>query len=700
MKRGSVNLRVGLRLTRLRWAFLAIVSFISVALVADRIFPPPLSRADDLGALILDRNGRQLHAFANTEGRWRFTAELDAIDPAFVERLILIEDRRFWRHSGVDALAMARAITTAVTAGEVKSGGSTITMQTARLLEPRKRTVFAKLIEMLRALQIEARLSKSEILSLYLTLAPYGGNIEGVRAASLIYFGKEPARLSTDQQALLIALPQAPEARRPDRQHEAAKAARARILQRLVGLGSLTASQAAEAASVAAPGARHAFPQRAYHAARALRQDAVHASMDLRASIELSAQIAAESILERFAAERPGLNAAAIVVDNRTREVLASVGSASFAGPGGWMDLTRASRSPGSLLKPLIYGLAFDDGVAGPDTLIRDAPTDFGAYRPENFDRVFHGEVRLREALQHSLNVPAVQALERVGPGRLAAALGEAGAAVRLPAKAMGKPTLALALGAGGLSLRDVALVYAALANDGIIQPLIWEMEDEPGAEDGEDRLRIMSAVSARQIGAILRTAPSIDGRAPAELSAAAPRVAFKTGTSYGFRDAWAAGWDDAYTIAVWTGQADGASTPGLTGRSAAAPLLFEMFDRISDAAPGALAMRPLDGADFGGMGPAALNRAVPDAPPFEIAFPPSGAELFLPAGRADRGFVPAARGGAGDVRWYVDGAPLPASRDPRRTPWRPDEDGFYTIVAVDGDGRVSTTHVRVRGGA
>lgn len=221
-------------------------AFLTLAAL-DLLFPPPLKRAEELSPLVTDRNGEWLHAFATKEGRWRFEADLDEIDPAFVERLVAIEDKRFYSHWGVDPLAVARAGLVAAQAGRVTSGASTITMQTARLLEPRKRTLAAKAIEMIRAVQIERRLSKDEILELYLTLAPYGGNIEGVRAASRIYFDKEPVRLTDAEQALLIALPQAPETRRPDLRPEAARAARREVLEKLAGLGALPQALAEEA---------------------------------------------------------------------------------------------------------------------------------------------------------------------------------------------------------------------------------------------------------------------------------------------------------------------------------------------------------------------------------------------------------------------------------------------------------------------
>ncbi|MEQ8751583.1 MAG: transglycosylase domain-containing protein, partial [Amphiplicatus sp.] len=265
--------------------------------ILDAIAPPPLDKTA-FSPLVLDREGRWVHAFATPEGRWRFKADLDDIDPVYVERLVAIEDKRFWKHGGVDPLAVARAGWSALTTGRITSGASTITMQTARLLEPRPRTVGSKLIEMARAAQIERRLTKREILELYLTLAPYGGNLEGVRAASLTYFGKEPARLTDAEQALLIALPQAPEARRPDRRAKTAKRARGEMLAKLSAAGLLPPERAAEADEATLPAARGEFPRAAYHASRELAVRGLKAKTPVvESTLDLVLQRQAEAIV-------------------------------------------------------------------------------------------------------------------------------------------------------------------------------------------------------------------------------------------------------------------------------------------------------------------------------------------------------------------------------------------------------------------
>ncbi|MEM8773234.1 MAG: penicillin-binding protein 1C [Pseudomonadota bacterium] len=649
-------------------------------LVADRLFPPPLHKADKLSPAALDRHGELLHAFTTKEGRWRFAVEAEAVDPVFIERLIAVEDKRFFRHAGVDPLAIMRAGFSSAKAGRIVSGASTITMQTARLLEPRPRTLLSKLIEAARALQIERRLSKDEILSLYLTLAPYGGNIEGVRAASLLYFGKEPSRLTDAEQALLIALPQAPEARRPDRHAAAARAARKAALEALQRRMLISMRHAREAMGDPLPLRRRPLPRIAYHASYRFADE----SAPTRTTLDAALQIRAEALAARHAGEfNDGATVALLIIENETRAVRAAVGSSGLDAEGGWNDLTRAVRSPGSTLKPLIYALAFDDGRLGPASIIDDMPRRFGDYTPENFDRTFRGQVRMREALQHSLNLPAVAALHSVGARRFAARVNAAGVTLKTPDRAQQEAGLALALGGAGVTAQDLGALYAGLAEGGVVKPLRW-IEDQFET----NAYRLFSENAADAIADILRNAPTIAGRAPAALSQKAPRVAFKTGTSYGYRDAWTAGFGGGHTIIAWVGRADGASRPGATGRKAAAPLLFDAFDLLSENA-GAQA-QPEPSPEMMDFAPVSSNAA--DGKP-EIIFPRNGVELYLE--NQHRGFTLAARGGAGEYRWYVNGAPVEAASS--RAIWRPARAGFFDIRVVDAAGRAHGSKVRVR---
>ncbi len=683
----------------IKWRFslaslvLASLAVLVLAIVAlDRLYPPPLHLAKT-GVVVTDHQGRWLHGFPVqvSEGdiRWRLAADLKNIDEGFVEHLLTIEDKRFLSHPGVDGLAVIRAFGSFVSSGEIVSGASTITMQTARLLEPRPRNLGSKIVEMIRALQIEARLSKAEILELYLTLAPYGGNIEGVRAASLSYFGKEPQHLTDAQIAMLIALPQSPEARRPDRRPQIAKAARDDILDRLALGKDLSLVRAAEAKQAAIPTNRKPFKRLAWHAALASAKN-FPAGGEVAISLDADIQIAAQTLARQLAtASVDQANVAILIVENKTGAVRASVGSAGVDIAGGWIDMTKASRSPGSTLKPFIYGLAFDDGAATAETLIYDAAYSFDGYKPENFSRGFHGDVSVAQALQHSLNVPAVLALDRIGPDRFVASLAAAGLSARLPKKADRKASLAIALGGVGLTPRDIAMLYSGLATDGTVRPLVWAAE----TPDKRPGYKLMSAASATRIGEIMRDAPAPAGRSPSALSRTAPRVAFKTGTSYGYRDAWSAGYTDKYTSIVWVGHANGTPRPGATGRQAALPLLFDIFDMLENSDRGLKWQAPEEFKS--GQTLARFDEARDEQPP-EIVFPENGVELFLSQREGWRQFTLAARGGAGAYQWYVDGRPV-AANEKSRVLWQPPGAGHYKVTVVDQRGLSSSSFITVR---
>lgn len=683
---------------RLKHLLIAALGLVVLVLALDRLFPPPIERGAALSALVTDRNDRPLRAFPTEEGRWRFAANLDRLDPVFVDALIDVEDKRFYRHGGVDWVAMFRAAASSAGAGQVVSGGSTLTMQTARLLEPRPRTVPSKLIEMVRAHQIEARLSKREILELYLTLTPYGGNLEGVRAASWSYFGREPDRLSDDQIALLIALPQSPEVRRPDLRPGGAQSGRSRVIAKLVRSGFFSEVRAIDALDAPLPTARRAFPARAWHgSAKALASGPFG---DARSTLDAGLQAELEALVAKRVDELElQAQISALVIHVPTRAVRAHVGSATRSRPGGWLDLTAQARSPGSTLKPFIYAMAFDDGAATPGTRIMDLPKRFAGYQPQNFDKSFRGDVRVSEALQHSLNVPAVLALDRVGPERFAAQLALAGAPPRISGQAEANAGLALALGGAGLTARELAILYAALGDDGRAKPLVWRSDDEAHSYERKGR-RLMGPDSAAQIINILKDAPGPAGRMPGRLSASAPQVAFKTGTSYGFRDAWAAGLAGDFAIVVWVGRADGAPRPGATGRSTALPLLFDIADRAAHHLGGQGGAQDRLASRRAQAAPGALADFSSDSAPPEILFPPRNAELWAGPvdGKPPRAFVLSGRG-EGALSWFIDGVPCVLD-DAGAPVWAPTSEGFYRVTAVDRAGRASHVRVRVIGAA
>jgi penicillin-binding protein 1C len=541
---------VGKRRTiRLAAALAVAILFISGAFATwvSSLGPLSLARASEVSATIVDRNGKLLRAYAMADGRWRLPADArTGVDPGYLKLLLAYEDRRFYSHEGVDPLALGRAAFQLVSRGHIVSGGSTITMQLARLMEPRReRSVYAKLRQVVRALQIERALNKDQILDLYLALAPFGGNLEGVRAASIAYFGKEPKRLSLAESALLVALPQSPETRRLDRYPEMARTARDRVLDRMVEDGRVSVEDAAQAKATAVPRLRKPMPILAPHSA-----DQAIATLKDADVIALTLDSGLQKVLEALARDRaialgPNISVAIIAVDNESGDVLARIGSPDYFDErrAGQVDMTRAVRSPGSTLKPFIYGLAFEDGFVHPESLIDDRPIRFGSYAPENFDMTFQGTVPVRKALQLSLNVPAIALLDRVGSSRLSSRLKQAGANLVLPKDEA--PGLAMGLGGVGVTLQDLVQLYSGLARLGNTRPLREIMIEK---DDQRDSLRLMDQVAAWQVGNVLIGTP------PPE-NAAHNRIAFKTGTSYGYRDAWSVGFDGRITIGVWVGR-------------------------------------------------------------------------------------------------------------------------------------------------
>src|SRR5262245_30925485 len=452
-------------------------------------------------------------------------------------------------------------------------------MQVARLLEPRnERSFTAKLRQIVRAIELERVLGKDEILALYLSLAPYGGNLEGIRAAALAYFGKEPRRLSLAESALLVALPQAPELRRPDRSLETARNARDRVLDRIAAAGVVPLDEIERARREPVPAGRKPMPMLAPHAA-----DAVIAAAPERSIHRLTLDATLQKSLEDLARDRaralgPMISIAILAVDHASGEILARVASADYFDitRAGQVDMTTALRSPGSTLKPFIYGLAIEDGLIHPETLIEDRPVRYGSYAPENFDLSFQGTVTVRKALQLSLNVPAVAVLDKVGASRFTARLAQAGGALVLPKGEV--PGLAMGLGGVGVRLTDLVMLYCGLARLGTTTMLTERFEPQTQA-------RLFDPAAAWHIANVLIGTP------PPE-NAAGGRIAYKTGTSYGYRDAWAVGFDGARTIGVWVGRPDGAPVPGLYGRLAAAPILFDAFARTGKP-PAALPPAP-----------------------------------------------------------------------------------------------------------
>lgn len=646
--------------------------------------------ATDLPALasaqsveVLDRNGTLLRPYTVADGRWRLAVSLDAVDPGYVAMLVRYEDKRFWEHPGFDLWAMGRAFGQGLRYGRLVSGGSTLTMQVARLLEDSGTGRWqGKLRQVRVALALERVLSKEQILTLYLNHAPFGGNLEGVRAASFAWFGKPPNRLTPAEAALLVAIPQSPGNRRPDRDPVAAQTARDRVLHRMEGQDILDAETVQAALTERSPNSRRDFPILAPHLADRAR---LEAPLQTRHVLTLDAGLQAR--LEQLATEAVAshgdrLQIAIMVADHRTGEVLASIGSSSYTADAreGFVDMTQALRSPGSTLKPLVYALAFDRALAHPETMIADRPTDFDGYAPQNFDGLWRGEVRVRQALTMSLNLPVVSLTEALGPEHLLAGLRRAGME---PVILGGRPGLAVALGGVGLRLTDLTGLYAALANGGTRVDLRWRDEPSPGFVPH----RVIGDVAAWQVADILRETPRPRGMTGAE-------IAFKTGTSYGHRDAWAMGFDGHHVVGVWLGRADGTPVPGVFGGDLAAPVLFSVFQRLGPAEPlppppaATLLVSndrlPLPLQRFGPPG-GSPERGGP-----EISFPPDGA---IVEGEV---LTVKVRDGLGPFTWLANGAPLATTR--RRELLIDDlGPGFSSLTVIDAAGRSARASVELR---
>ncbi|MCC1491237.1 penicillin-binding protein 1C [Cognatishimia sp. F0-27] len=631
---------------------------------------------------VRDRNGILLRAYTVENGLWRMDVSQDAIDPLFFEMLLAYEDKRFHTHAGVDPRAALRAMVQALRNGRVISGASTLTMQVARLLEDGTTGKWqGKLRQMRLALALERRMTKDDILALYLRLAPYGGNVEGLRAAALTWLGKEPARLTPAEAALLVALPQAPESRRPDRAPQAALIARNRVLTRMADAGVISQDDAVAGARDPAPGRRFAMPQRAPHLSdRAIARGPGRHDTTLDATLQDQLESRARAYMT---GRDPRLSVAIVIADLASGEIRATIGAQRYndTRAQGFVDMSTALRSPGSTLKPLVYGLAFDRGLAHPETLILDAPLQIGRYAPQNFDGLFRGEVSVRDALQRSLNIPVIRLTDALGPAHLAAALKRAGVEAVLPG---GAPGLAMALGGVGVTLEDMTGLYAALARGGMGQPLRWSRSDAPAAQT-----RVLSAASAWHLGHILsRIAPPPGAGTPGQ-------VAYKTGTSYGHRDAWALGWDGQTVAGVWIGRPDGTAVPGAFGGALAAPLLFEALGLARDGTAPLPAPPPetlmVDHARL----PLPLQRfgAQDQTPDLALTFPPDGARLSA----TQHGIPIKLRGGTPPFTLLGNGAVLATGLRDRALTIPLTDPGFATLSVIDARGTASRVQIELR---
>ncbi|MGP3592121.1 peptidoglycan glycosyltransferase PbpC [Vagococcus sp. WN89Y] len=562
--------RVRLLSTRRLWLVGVPLLVVLAVLVADKIWPLPLVEVQPARVVVAE-DGTPLWRFADGEGIWRYPVTIEEVSPLYLQALIQYEDRWFWKHPGVNPFSVLRAAWQDLRAGHVVSGGSTLTMQVARLLDPHPRTFGGKVRQLWRALQLEWHLSKREILTLYLNRAPFGGTLQGVGAASWAYLGKPPSQLSHAEAALLAVLPQAPSRLRPDRWAQRAQAARDKVLARMASQRVWSARQVKEAREEPVWLAPRQMPQLAPLFSR--RMLSVSNSLKITTTLDASLQRQLEELAlntKSRLAQRSSL--AMIVIDHTDMKVRGWVGSVDINDDSRFshVDMVSAVRSPGSVLKPFIYGLALDEGLIHPASLLQDVPRKVGDYRPGNFDSGFHGPVSMSEALVRSLNLPAVQVLEAYGPKKFAGKLRNAGLPLILPGGA--EPNLSLILGGAGARLEDIAAIWSAFARGGKAGKLRLT-PDAPLVER-----RLMSPGAAWIIRRILA------GEAQPKPDAALPQVAplaWKTGTSYGYRDAWAIGINARYVIGIWVGRPDGTPVAGQFGYASAVPLLNQVNNML-----------------------------------------------------------------------------------------------------------------------
>jgi penicillin-binding protein 1C len=538
---------------------------------------------------IYDRNGKVLQSFLNKGQKWRLQLELNEVNPMLETAFLAKEDQWFYYHIGFNPFSIVRAAGQNILKNRRTSGASTITMQVVRLLRPQERSYLHKIQEIFNAIQLELHYSKAEILALYFNLVPYGSNIEGVKSASILYFQKNPDRLSLAEIATLTIIPNRPSSLRIGQNNSKIVAERNRLLQKYKAKG-LFSSQLIETA-LAEPfvAQRHTIPKIAPHFCQKINKEIDE--NNIVTSLDASRQHTAQEITQKYSQRLAALNvrnAAVLVVDNRTKQVLAYVGSQNFNDHenAGQVDGVQAVRSPGSTLKPLLYGLAFDRGIATPKSAILDVPINFDGYQPENFDQDFHGKVSYEYALANSLNIPAVKILDEIGAGNMIEALKKCQfRAISQKSKELG---LSLILGGCGVSLEELTVLFSAFGTQGVYSPIQYQK-----SKAKQQNIRILSPEANYLVTSILAQIARPDLPNNFNYTYRLPKIAWKTGTSFGKKDAWSIGYNANYTVGVWLGNFDGTGIPEMSGANMATPLLFEIFNAIAYNQPQQWAQEP-----------------------------------------------------------------------------------------------------------
>ena len=561
-----------------RWIkiiLIAIVGSFLLFIFLNWLFPLP--DKVEYSTIVTDNKGEVIHAFLTRDQQWRMKTELSEISPLLRKTIIEKEDRYFYRHLGVNPFAMARAFVKNILRGRRTSGASTITMQVARSLEPRQRTYWAKAIEVFRAFQLEWKYTKDEILQLYLNKVPYGGNIQGVKSASILYFNKNPDHLSLAEITALSIIPNRPSSLVMGRNNGRIVEQRNKWLRRWAASGIFTPAEIADALAEPLTASRGSVPGYVPQLAWRLKKKG---DPIIHTYIEMNKQLKIEKLVKDYSRtlELKNIrNAAVIVLDNQTHHIISYIGSADFhdSTDGGQVNGAAAIRQPGSTLKPLLYGLCIDAGLLTPKMTITDVPVNYEGYAPENYDRRFNGYVTMEFALEHSLNIPAVKSLKMLGKDRLIQKLSECD--FRQIQKDRRRLGLSMILGGCGATLEELTGLYSIFSNDGkFIRPqMTWS------ADSNAKGTRILSPAAAFIIDQTLSKVNRPDFPLNWESTVHLPKIAWKTGTSYGRRDAWSIGYNKRYTVGIWVGNFSGLGIPELSGANVATPLLFKVFNTI-----------------------------------------------------------------------------------------------------------------------
>ncbi|MBA3813615.1 MAG: penicillin-binding protein 1C [Alphaproteobacteria bacterium] len=677
-----------IRLRRMVLAAALIIAIVAILISLDYFFPPNLTRFQDVSRELRTETEQLVHVFQTKDEKWRLQAKFEDIDPLYIALLIHREDHYFWYHYGVNPLSFLRAAYQGLSQGKVVSGGSTLTMQVARLLEPRPRTLKAKILQIVQALQLEWRHSKKEILEIYLTLAPYGSNLEGTRSAALAYFGKSGSHLLPSEAALLVALPQTPSLWKRSGFLPRTQNIRNRVLTQAFKEGIIDDATYRAALQDPLPDSRFSFPREMPHVARrlcSLPQTPIVSYCSLRPLLQKRMESIAFEAVKLLP---PNVNVAMLVAHHPSRQVIAYVGSTNFFDNSrqGQVDFIRAFRSPGSTLKPFIYALGFDYGLLKPTSYMLDDRRRFGSYLPDNFDKTFCGMVTVRDALVWSLNIPVVELLNEIGPQRFLGVLEEAGITPKF-SDPHAAPGLSLALGGVGMTLEQLVTLYASLPQNGHIVPLRFSID-----KSLHQPYQLISSKSAGQITEIL--SQTLNN----ELGQKMTDIAVKTGTSYGHRDAWAVGYNAEYVAGVWIGHPDGTPFGVGTGRTLAVPVLEQVFrflpteKKLSIHTDQSEKLKVVDSQETSLTKNKKLHKQFP-----KMLFPVDATVIESFSEGEPHPIIFSAMGGKRPYTWLVDGKPFATHVWSLKTPWKPEKPGFYEICLLDAQGLSESANIEVQ---